>query len=69
LIELCSPPDGQINGPHEYYTPPDLVTIACSSVMANTLHDGLLAEKIYTLQDNGLEKEWNGNVFYTENFW
>ena len=76
LLKLCSSNQVQVPGNNEYYTPPDLVLLAkrmnngspfdldpCSSLVANSLHEGLLAREIYTAQDNGLEKEWHGRVF------
>jgi hypothetical protein len=74
LMEICNV--GSIVSKNEYYTPPELVRIMkqmnegdpfsldpCSCYTANNLHDGLLAQEILTMEEDGLSREWSGDVF------
>ena len=59
------------SGENEWYTPPDIVSLArnvmgkidldpASSDIAN---ETIGAEEYYTMEDDGLEQEWHGNVW------
>ena len=71
IIEAKKPHVSNNSGNNEWYTPAEYIDIAravmgsidCDPASSEIANKTVCAETFYTYEDDGLEKDWNGNVW------